>query len=138
MRPFFIIFVFTNNLQMVIHSNFKDFILFLYVHISRADENYDPNEMATIKKKVEGLLDKDADIEKRLYLAIREYNAFDKSKLPTLFKDTFRHFGEDDTIAKTSFYNDLNEIILADGKVVDAETKALKALKEIIELTGEK
>lgn len=123
---------------MVIHSNFKDFILFLYVHISRADENYDPNEMATIKKKVEGLLDKDADIEKRLYLAIREYNAFDKSKLPTLFKDTFRHFGEDDTIAKTSFYNDLNEIILADGKVVDAETKALKALKEIIELTGEK
>ena len=56
MKPFFVIFVFINNLdRMVIHSTFKDFILFLYVHMSRADENYDPNEMATIKNKIGGL-----------------------------------------------------------------------------------
>ena len=52
---------------MVIHSRFKDFILFLYVHMSRADESYDPIEMATIKKKITGLFEKNADIEKKLY-----------------------------------------------------------------------
>ena len=123
---------------MVIHSSFKDFILFLYVHISRADENYEPNEMATIKKKIEGLLDKDADIERRLYGAIREYNSFDKSNLPALFENSFKHFSKEATILKTNFFSDLNEIILADGKVEDAETKALSVLKEIIEINDEK
>jgi hypothetical protein len=122
---------------MVIHSSFKDFILFLYVHISRADENYEPNEMATIKKKIEGLLDKDADIERKLYGAIREYNSFDKSKLPALFENSFKHFSKEAAGLKTNFFNDLNEIILADGKVEDAETKALSVLKEIIESNDE-
>ena len=66
---------------MVIHSTFKDFILFLYVHMSQADENYDPNEMATIKKKIGGLFEKDTDIEKKLYMAIREYNSFDRFEI---------------------------------------------------------
>ncbi|WP_276373871.1 TerB family tellurite resistance protein [Chryseolinea sp. H1M3-3] len=123
---------------MIIHNDFKDFILFLYVHISRADENYDPDEMQTIKKKIEGLVGKDADIEKKLYIAIREYNSFDKTKLTVLFNDSFKHFSNNETVLKSNFYNDLNEIILADGKVQDAETKALRALKEIIESHSEK
>ena len=123
---------------MIIHSDFKDFVLFLYVHISRADENYDPDEMATIKKKVEGLVEKDADIEKKLYIAIREYNSFDKTKLTALFNDSFKHFSKNENVLKSNFYDDLNEIILSDGKVQDAETKALSALKEIIELNSEK
>ena len=53
---------------MVIHSSFKDFILFLYVHMSQADENYDPNEMATIKKKAHQLFQKETDIEKKFML----------------------------------------------------------------------
>jgi len=121
---------------MIIHSTFKDFILFLYVHMSRADENYDPNEMATIKKKIGGLFDKDADIEKKLYIAIREYNTFDKTKLMDLFKATFKHFNDDQGVLKNNFYDDLNEIIQADGKVVHAETRALEALKEIIALNS--
>ena len=122
---------------MVIHSSFKDFILFLYVHMSRADENYDPNEMATIKKKVGLLFQKDTDVEKKLYAAIRQYNLFDKSKLTELFEDTFKQFGQDANVLKNHFYTDLNEIILADGKVVNSETKALEALKQIIELNIE-
>ena len=138
MRPFFIIFVCSISLLMVIHASFKDFILFLYVHMSRADENYDPNEMSIIKKKIEGLLDKGADIEQKLYTAIREYNSYDKSKLSALFQASFKHFSDDKSVAKNSFYNDLNEIILADGKVDVTETRALDALKEIIELNTEK
>ena len=123
---------------MVIHHTFKDFILFLYVHMSKADENYEPNEMATIKQKIAGLFEKGADIEKKLYIAIREYNSFDKTKLSDLFKDSFKHFSQDNSVMKNNFYKDLNEIILADGKIVHAETRALEALKEIIELNAEK
>ncbi len=122
---------------MVIHSSFKDFILFLYVHISRADENYDPLEMATIKQKIRGLFEENADIEKKLYLAIREYNSFDKSKLSELFSSSFKHFSEDRSVLKNNFYDDLREIIQADGRVDHAEATALEALKEIIELNSQ-
>jgi uncharacterized tellurite resistance protein B-like protein len=102
--------------------------------MSRADENYEPNEMATIKQKIGGLYETGTDIEKKLYAAIREYNLLDKSKLHELLAASFSHFSKDERILKNEFYADLNEIIIADGKVVDSETKALKALKELIEL----
>lgn len=121
---------------MVIHSNFNDFILFLYVHMSRADENYEPNEMATIKKKINGLFEKGTDIEKKLYTAIREYNQLDKSKLHELLRDSFKHFSKDNRMVKGDFYKDLNEIMLADGKIEDSETKALNALRAIIDLNA--
>ena len=139
MKPFFIILASKQQQSlMVIHSNFKDFILFLYVHMSQADETYDPNEMAIIKQKIGGLFDRNADIEKKLYIAIREYNSFEKEKLNQLFKDSFEHFGDDQGMSKNNFYNDLNEIMLADGQILHSETKALEALKEIIELNVEK
>ena len=139
MKPFFIILASKQQQSlMVIHSNFKAFILFLYVHMSQADETYDPNEMAIIKLKIAGLFDRNADIEKKLYIAIREYNSFEKEKLNQLFKDSFEHFGDDQGMSKNNFYNDLNEIMLADGQILHSETKALDALKKIIELNAEK
>lgn len=122
---------------MVIHNKFEDFIIFLYVHMSRADENYDPKEMATIKEKMKEIFDGE-DVEKKLYVAIREYNTFDRAKLNELFKDTFSHFNEDQNLSKNNFLSDLNDIMLADGKVVREETKALEALKGIITLNSAK
>jgi hypothetical protein len=104
--------------------------------MSRADENYDPYEIATIKEKISGMFEKDADIERKLYVAIRQYNSFDKSNLVELFRDSFKHFSEDQTIQKNNFYDDLTEIMQADGKVVHAEKRALQALKEIVELNS--
>jgi len=51
---------------MVIHANLPDFILFLYVHMSRADDSYDPTEMAAIKSKMNNLFSKGTDLEKKL------------------------------------------------------------------------
>jgi hypothetical protein len=137
-KPFFY-FRFTPTLSiMVIHKSFQDFILFLYVHMSQADESYDPNELATIKKKIEGLFPTQTDVERKLYTSIREYNSFDKSKLTDLFEATFKHFNGDETVLKNNFYTDLNEIILADGKVMDAEAKALNALQSIIDLNSQR
>lgn len=122
---------------MILHSSFPDFILFLYVHMSHADSSYDPYELSTIKVKMSGLYPEGTDIERKLYQTIREYNSFDKSKLAELFEETLRHF-DLDTPKKNNVYNDLYEIMQADGKVEQEETKTLETLKQIIDLHAEK
>ena len=117
---------------MVIHANLPDFILFLYVHMSRADDSYDPTEMAAIKNKMNGLFSKGTDIEKKLYLTIREYNSFDKNKLTELLSDSINHFSANTTV-DAHLFNDLREIIQADGKVDQSEMNALEALKRMID-----
>jgi uncharacterized tellurite resistance protein B-like protein len=115
---------------MVIHSSFEDFILFLYVHISRADSNYDPKEMDVIQEKMKGLYPTKTDFDKKLYATLREYKNFEKSKLPELFDNTLKHFKADKN--KEKILADLSDIIHADGKVQDSETNALNALKHTI------
>ena len=117
---------------MVIHATFSDFILFLYVHMSRADDSYDPTEMAAIKSKMSNLFSSNTDLEKKLYLTIREYNSFDKNKLTELFADSIQHFSKKSPV-DAHLYNDLREIIQADGKVDQSETSALEILKRIID-----
>ena len=116
---------------MVIHKTFEDFLLFLYVHISRADSNYDPKEMAVIQEKMKGLYPSKVDFDKKLYLTLREYKDFDRAKLNDLFVDTIRHFkaGKE----KEKILNDLSDIINADGQVQTTETTALENLKKTIE-----
>ena len=123
-----------NLFAMVIHNSLPDFILFVYVHMSEADHNYDPNEMAVIQGKMAALFPNEVDFEKKLYTTIREYNAFDKSNLNELFQDSFDHFAKDEFKQKNQLYHDLQEIIMADGKIEQSEAKALNALKEIIDL----
>jgi uncharacterized tellurite resistance protein B-like protein len=122
---------------MVIHSNFADFVLFLYVHMSHVDNDYDPTEMKVIKEKMTRIFPKEVDLEKKLYNTIREYNAFDQSKMNELIKDTFAHFSSVKFSQKYKIYTDMYDIINADGKVDDAETKALEVLKQVIEMGTE-
>jgi uncharacterized tellurite resistance protein B-like protein len=116
---------------MNIHESFSEFVLFLYVHISHADNQYDPAEMAAIKSKMSTLFPAGTDLERKLYLAIREYNSFDKSRLSDFVKDSFRHFGLD---KKSTVYADAFEIIRADGRIDQHETKALDALKQLLDI----
>lgn len=117
---------------MVIHTTLPDFILFLYVHMSRADDSYDPSEMAAIKVKMNSLFAEGTDLEKKLYRAIREYNSFDKTKLTELFTESIEHFSKQSTV-EGHIFRDLSEIIQADGKVDQSEKNALEVLKRIIE-----
>lgn len=116
---------------MVIHTSFPEFILFLYVHMSQADKNYDPNELAVIKSKMENLFPPGTDFEQKLYSAIRQYNSFDKTSLESLITDSIKHFNNK---GFENVYADIQEIIGADGNVDTAETKALAALKHMIDL----
>lgn len=116
---------------MIIHDSFEDFLLFLYVHISRADSLYDPKEMDVIQEKMKGLYPSKVDFDKKLYATLREYKSFDKEKLPDLFKSTLKHFQADKN--KEKIFADLTDIISADGKVQASETKALETLKKTID-----
>lgn len=122
---------------MILHTSFPDFIAFLYVHMSHADDSYDPYELAAIKSKMGGMFAAGTDVERKLYNAIREYNAFDKSKLHELFEASLKHFSKEAPL-KGDLYSDLTEIIQADGKVDQSETKTLETLKKIIDLHLEK
>jgi uncharacterized tellurite resistance protein B-like protein len=122
---------------MVIHSTFADFVLFLYVHMSHVDNDYDPSEMKVIKEKMTRIFPKETDMEKKLYTTIREYNAFDQSKINELMKDTFQQFSNVKFSQKYKIYTDMYDIINADGEVSESEAKALETLKEIIEFGSE-
>lgn len=117
---------------MIIHKTLSDFILFLYVHISHSDSNYDPSEMAVIKTKMSGLFPNDTDIEKKLYTTIREYNSYDKSRLEALFSETIQHFRTSHPIPDATVFSDIQEIIRADGKVKISEVNAMTLISSLI------
>jgi hypothetical protein len=100
--------------------------------MSRADDSYDPTELAAIKNKMNTLFPANTDLEKKLYLTIRDYNSFDKNKLTELFSDSIEHFSKL-TSVDAHLFDDLREIIQADGKVDQSETNALDTLKRMIE-----
>ncbi|HEU5290762.1 MAG TPA: TerB family tellurite resistance protein [Cyclobacteriaceae bacterium] len=122
---------------MVIHQSFADFVLFLYVHIAHADDDFHQAELGVIREKMSKLYPFDDKIEERLQAAIKEYKAFDKSKLRILFKDTFSYFPHIKFAQKYKVYADMYDIVTADGEVDEAETQALAELKEIIDISAE-
>jgi uncharacterized tellurite resistance protein B-like protein len=118
---------------MVIHSSFPDFVLFLYIHVAHIDNTYDPKEISTIKSKMSALFPTGTDLEKKLYQAIREYNNFDRSHLDELCRDTLSFFQKDSATQKSKLYEDVQDIINADGEVHQLETNVLRKLKNMVD-----
>ena len=116
---------------MVIHNSFADFVLFLYVHMAHADGDLHVTEVKVIKEKMAKLFPHE-DLDKKFTAALDEYNAFNKSNLNKLFHSSFTHFDTVKFAQKYRVYGDMYDIIYADGKVLESETKALEELKDII------
>jgi uncharacterized tellurite resistance protein B-like protein len=119
---------------MVIHQNFADFVLFLYIHMAYADGEYHPKEHDVIVGKVHKLYPATSDAEGLVASAEKVYRATDKTRIGTIIRETFRHFNSVKFSQKYKIYTDMYDIIHADGKVDESETAALNELKEIIEL----
>lgn len=119
---------------MVIHDNFADFVLFLYIHMAHADGVYHPAERDVIAERLPKLFPSETDIAGKLARAEKQYSAVDRSQIDTIIKDTFRHFNSIRFSQKYKVYTDMYDIIHADGKVEESETKALNQLKDIIEM----
>ncbi len=119
---------------MVIHDTFADFVLFLYIHMAHADGEYHPAEKEVIVGRIPKLFPTDNDVAGRLARAEKQYTTVDKSKLDDIIKDTFKHFSTVKFAQKYKVYTDMYEIIHADGKVEESESRALNQLKSIIEM----
>jgi uncharacterized tellurite resistance protein B-like protein len=118
---------------MVIHSTFSDFALFLYIHMAHADGYYHPSEQDVILEKLPKLFPSESNPSGKLSAAIQEYKKLSPDDLPTLIQESFRHFNEVKFTQRYKIYTDMYDIINADGKVDESETRALNALKSIID-----
>lgn len=123
---------------MIIHNSFKDFVLFLYVHMANVDGEFHDTEFTLVRDKMMKLYpSEEVDIEAKLKEAIKEYDGFDKNNLKVLVRDSFDHFNTIKFAQKYKVYTDMYDIINADGRIDESETKALQELKEIIDINSE-
>ncbi len=105
--------------------------------MAHVDGDYHPAEMDVIRSKMQKIFPKESDPETKLQEAVRQYKAFDQTKLTEMCKATFNHFSQVKFVQKYKVYTDMYEIINADGTIDESETKALEVLKEIIDLGSE-
>jgi uncharacterized tellurite resistance protein B-like protein len=127
----------TENNPMVIHDTFADFVLFLYVHMAHADGDLHVTEVKVIKEKMTKLYPGITNVDEKFTDALTKYDAFDKKNLNKLFHASFAHFDTVKFAQKYRVYGDMYDIIYADGKVLESETKALEELKDIIDINSE-
>jgi uncharacterized tellurite resistance protein B-like protein len=106
--------------------------------MAHADGEFHELELSLVKDKMTKLFHpEEVDLDSRLNEAINQYNAFDKTQLRILYRDTFDHFPNVKFAQKYKVYADLYDVINADGKIDESETKALNELKEIIDISAE-
>jgi len=104
--------------------------------MAHADGDLHVTEVKVIKEKMAKLYPNE-NADAKFTAALDEYNAFDKSKLNKLFHASFAHFDTIKFAQKYRVYGDMYDIIYADGKVHEAEQKALDELKDIIDINSE-
>ncbi|MBS1557138.1 MAG: TerB family tellurite resistance protein [Bacteroidetes bacterium] len=122
---------------MVLHSNFPDFILFLYIHMALADGYLHPSEEQVILEKMRKLYPDETDRKRKFATAVAEYHALDKSLALTVIYDTFKKFDSVKFAQKYKIYTEMYDIVNADGKVEESEKAALEKLKEIIDIDAQ-
>jgi len=122
---------------MVIHNNFQDFVLFLYVHMALADNYLHSAEEEVILGKMKKLFPAEADLKKKFDEAFIHYQSLDHKTTMDIIKATFKHFDQVKFTQKYKVYTDMYDVVNADGKVEESEKLALDALKEIIDLNAE-
>jgi uncharacterized tellurite resistance protein B-like protein len=123
---------------MVIHKTFADFVLFLYVHMAHADGEFHSLEKSVVLDKMTKIYPKESNLEQKFNDAVSQYKGIDQSQVTTVIRDTFKHFDQVKFQQKYKVYTDMYDIINADGKIDESETKALYELKQIIEIGTEK
>lgn len=122
---------------MIIHTNFADFVLFLYIHMAYADGEFHPTEKAVILDKMSKLFPGESDHAGKVAAAEKEYLKQDRKSIPGLVLDSFRHFKDVKFAQKYKVYADLYDVVHADGKIDESEKLVLEELKRIIDLSAE-
>jgi uncharacterized tellurite resistance protein B-like protein len=122
---------------MIIHDTFAEFVLFLYIHMAHADGEYHASEEKAIRGKLHKLFPNNANPEEKLKNELEKYKKTKAEDLKVLIHDTFFHFDHIKFSQKYKVYTDMFDIVHADGKLHEAEERALKELKDIIDAGSE-
>ena len=122
---------------MVIHDTFAEFVLFLYIHTAHADGEYHSSEEDAIRGKLHRLFPNDPNPVEKLNNELAKYKSVKKEDLRGLIHDTFFHFDHIKFSQKYKVYTDMYDIVHADGKIHEAEERALEELKQIIDQGSE-
>jgi uncharacterized tellurite resistance protein B-like protein len=122
---------------MVLHRQFQDFILFLYVHMAVADGSIHSSEEQVILKKMTKLFPDDNDLKRKFDMAVIEYRSLDPVMTMNVIRESFQFFDKVTFAQKYKVYTDMYDIVNADGKVEESEKHALDGLKEIIDLNAQ-
>lgn len=119
---------------MVIHKTFSDFVLYLYIHIAYADGQLHAEEERVVLEKMNRHFPIEGDHKARYDQRVKEYNGIEKKMHHEIIKASFQYFDHIKFSQRYKIYADMYDIIHADGKVEESETKAVNELKEIIDL----
>ena len=122
---------------MVLHTQFQDFILFLYIHMAVSDGSLHSSEEQVILNKMTKLFPNESDLKTKLHLALTEYLALDPVMTMDVIRESFKHFDKVTFAQKYKVYADMYDIVNADGKVEESEKHALDGLKEIIDMNAQ-
>ncbi len=119
---------------MKVHESFNDFALFLYVHMALSDGTLHPSEEVVILDRLTKLYPLEGNPKKKFDEAVLAYKEADKSSIDDFINYSFKHFNHVKFAQRYKIYTDMFDIMHADGKVDEAEQKALDTLKKIIDL----
>lgn len=119
---------------MIIHTNFQDFVLFLYLHMAHADGSMHSQEENIVREKMQKLFPAEIDLNQKFEDALAIYKGVKPEEVPAVIKETFEHYKDVRFALKYKVYTDMYDIINADGKVDESETSALDLLRRIIDL----
>ncbi len=122
---------------MVIHKQFQDFVLFLYVHMALADHFLHPSEEQVILDKMSKLFPAEGNPKKKYDQAVAEYRALEPALAMAVIRESFSFFNKVTFSQKYKVYTDMYDVVNADGKVEESEKIALDALKQIIDINSE-
>ena len=119
---------------MVIHDNFADFIVFLYIHMSHADNEYHVKEQDMVKVKMKRLFPDttNAPMTAKYEKALSQYKLVKKEDVIVVIRDSFKHFNSVKPTLKYKVLSDLFDLISADGRIDERETTTVEELKEIM------
>jgi len=121
---------------MVLHNNFADFVLFLYIHMAHSDGDYHTAEIEVIREKMTKIFPKEINHEQKLQDEVANYKSLNKASVNSVIEDSFKHFDKVKFAQKYKVYTDMYDIINADGVIDESETKALEELKKIIDINS--
>lgn len=119
------------------HPTFADFVLFLYVHMAHVDGEYHASEQEVILQRIPKLFPNEKNAKGKLDQCLAEYRKLKTEDIKPVIINNFQHFDHIKFSQKYKVYTDMFAIVHADGKVHEAEERALKELKDIIDISAE-